>query len=83
MTIPTSLNFSGGPGALPQEVLEEASEAILQAPGTNQSILGISHRSDYFKAILKESEEIFRSLLNIPPATRCSNFRGGAPCNFP
>jgi phosphoserine aminotransferase len=82
MTIPTSLNFSGGPGALPLEVLEEASEAILQAPGTNQSILGISHRSDYFKAILKESEEIFRSLLNIPSGYQVLQLQGGSTLQF-
>ncbi len=78
----TSLNFSGGPGALPQEVLEEASEAILRAPGTNQSILGISHRSDYFKNLLKESEGIFRELLNIPPDYHVLQLQGGSSLQF-
>jgi len=77
-----SLNFSGGPGALPQEVLEQASEAILQAPGTRQSILGISHRSDYFKAILRESEETFRSILGIPPGYRLLQLQGGSSLQF-
>ena len=78
----SSLNFSGGPGALPQQVLEQASEAILQAPGTKQSILGISHRSDYFKAILQESEAIFRELLNIPPDYHVLQLQGGSSLQF-
>ena len=82
MTNDTSLNFSGGPGALPRQVLLEASEAILQAPGTNQSILGISHRSDYFKAILEESEKIFRELLRIPPCYHLLQLQGGSSLQF-
>src|SRR5580658_7291854 len=78
----SSLNFSGGPGALPQQVLSEASEAIIRAPGINQSILGISHRSDYFKAILRESEEIFRELLNIPPDYHVLQLQGGSSLQF-
>jgi phosphoserine aminotransferase len=77
-----SLNFSGGPGALPRQVLLEASEAILQAPGTNQSILGISHRSDYFKDILRESEEIFRGLLHIPSNYHILQLQGGSSLQF-
>jgi phosphoserine aminotransferase len=78
----TSLNFSGGPGALPSKVLLEASEAILQAPGTHQSILGINHRSDYFKEILRESEEIFRVLLNIPADYHVLQLQGGSSLQF-
>lgn len=77
-----SLNFSGGPGALPHQVLVEASEAILRAPGTKQSILGISHRSDYFKAILQESEKIFRELLSIPPDYHVLQLQGGSSLQF-
>lgn len=77
-----SLNFSGGPGALPQEVLEQASEAIRQAPGTRQSILGISHRSDYFKAILRESEKTFRSILDIPRDYHVLQLQGGSSLQF-
>ena len=82
MASQVSLNFSGGPGALPEPVLRQASEAILQAPGTNQSILGISHRSDYFKNILQESEAIFRSLLNIPSHYHVLQLQGGSSLQF-
>ncbi|HXL73899.1 MAG TPA: aminotransferase class V-fold PLP-dependent enzyme, partial [bacterium] len=77
-----SLNFSGGPGALPEQVLLEASEAVILAPGTNQSILGISHRSDWFKEILRESEEHFRALLNIPPDYHILQLQGGSSLQF-
>ncbi len=82
MTGSMSHNFSGGLGALPQEVLEQASQALLQAPGTRQSILGISHRSDYFKAILQESESIFRSLLHIPSDYHLLQLQGGSTLQF-
>lgn len=76
------LNFSGGPGALPEQVLLEASEAILRAPGTNQSILGVSHRSDYFNEILRESEDHFRALLQIPPNYHILQLQGGSSLQF-
>lgn len=67
---------------MPEQVLVEASEAILRAPGTNQSILGISHRSDYFKAILQELEGIFRALLKIPPDYHVLLLQGGSSLQF-
>jgi phosphoserine aminotransferase len=78
----TSLNFSGGPGALPEQVLLEAREAIVRAPGTHQSILGISHRSDWFKNILQESEDGFRALLNIPSNYHILQLQGGSTLQF-
>lgn len=77
-----SLNFSGGPGALPQEVLEQAQEAIIQAPNSNQSILGISHRSEYFKSIMHESDEHFRALLKIPKDYHVLQLQGGSTTQF-
>ncbi|HQT43784.1 MAG TPA: hypothetical protein PLD79_07265, partial [Halothiobacillus sp.] len=43
-----ALNFSGGPGALPQAVLAQVQDAILNVPEVGLSVLGISHRSDWF-----------------------------------
>ncbi len=78
----TGLNFSGGPGALPLEVLLETKEAIARAPGTNQSILGISHRSDWFKNVVLESESYFRQLLNIPSDYHVLQLQGGSTLQF-
>ena len=44
------LNFSGGPGVLPESVLRQVQESILSVPEVGLSILGISHRSDWFAA---------------------------------
>src|SRR5688572_23857573 len=82
MTGYTSLNFSGGPGALPREVLLEVQEAIACAPGARQSILGISHRSDWFKAVLRESEGHFRALLGIPSDYHVLQLQGGSSLQF-
>lgn len=78
----TRLNFSGGPGALPEQVLRDAQEAIACAPGTRQSILGISHRSDWFKAVLRESEDHFRALLGIPDDYHVLQLQGGSTLQF-
>jgi phosphoserine aminotransferase len=67
---------------MPEEVLLEASEAVMRAPGTNQSILGISHRSDLFEEILKESEGHFRALLNIPESYHILQLQGGSSLQF-
>lgn len=77
-----SRNFSGGPGALPDEVLAQTRDAIERAPGTNQSILGISHRSDWFRAMLQESEDNLRALLDIPPDYHVLQLQGGSSLQF-
>lgn len=85
MSAPTGfprLNFSGGPGALPDPVLLEASEAVLKLPGLDQSVLGLSHRSDWFKNVLKESEGHLRALLNIPPDYHILQLQGGSSLQF-
>lgn len=82
MTRYTSLNFSGGPGALPEEVLVQTQQAIARAPGTNQSILGISHRSDWFKEMLRESEDNLRALLGIPADYHVLQLQGGSTLQF-
>lgn len=49
-------NFSGGPGAIPDAVLLEVSQAVLAIPEVGISVHGISHRSDWFRAVLDEAE---------------------------
>jgi phosphoserine aminotransferase len=78
----TSLNFSAGPGALPRQVLQQTQQAIAQAPGTNQSILGISHRSEWFQQVLQESEANFRSILGIPGDYHVLQLQGGSTLQF-
>lgn len=77
-----SLNFSGGPGALPESVLLEVQQAIIEVPGVGLSILGISHRSDWFAAVIAEVEANIRSLLGLSKDYHVLLLQGGATQQF-
>jgi hypothetical protein len=77
-----SLNFSGGPGALPASVLEQTQQAIVALPETGLSILGMSHRSPWFKALLLEAQENIRQLLNVPERYHVLFLQGGSSLQF-
>ncbi|MBV8124956.1 MAG: 3-phosphoserine/phosphohydroxythreonine transaminase [Burkholderiaceae bacterium] len=76
------MNFSGGPGALPASVLQQTREAIAALPETGISVLGMSHRSDWFRSVLDEAEQNLRSLLNIPDNYRVLFLQGGSSLQF-
>jgi phosphoserine aminotransferase len=76
------LNFSAGPGALPQAVLEQARQAILELPETGLSVLGMSHRSAWFEALLEEAERNLRELLSIPQSHAVLFLQGGSSLQF-
>jgi phosphoserine aminotransferase len=76
------LNFSGGPGALPESVLQQVQESILAVPEVGLSILGISHRSDWFAAVVAELETNIRQLLNLPENYHVLFLQGGATQQF-
>lgn len=75
-------NFSGGPGALPEAVLRQAREAIAEVPSVGLSVLGISHRSKWFRDVVDEAEENLRDLLGLPAAYRVLFLQGGASLQF-
>jgi phosphoserine aminotransferase len=77
-----ALNFSGGPGALPELVLEQAARAVRELPGTGVSILGLHHRSADFHAIVEETEGHLRALLSLPPDYRVLFLQGGGTQQF-
>lgn len=77
-----SFNFSGGPGALPETVLRQLSEAMLEVDGTGLSLLGISHRSDWFRGVVDEAETLLRELVGIPSDYRVLFLQGGASLQF-
>jgi phosphoserine aminotransferase len=76
------LNFSGGPGILPESVLTETQQAISMIPDVGLSILGISHRSDWFKAVVDETERNIRQLLKLPDNYAVLFLQGGASLQF-
>ena len=77
-----SLNFSGGPGALPESVLLQARDAMIEIPGMGLSVLGISHRSDWFASVVKELESNIRALLSLPEDYHVLLLQGGATQQF-
>ena len=79
---PNQLNFSGGPGVLPASVLAEIQQAIMEVPGTRLSILGISHRSDWFASVVYELENNVRTLLGLGSNYHVVMLQGGATQQF-
>ena len=77
-----SLNFSGGPGALPESVLRQVQESMMEVPGVGLSILGISHRSDWFASVIAEVENNVRSLLGLSENYQVLLLQGGATQQF-
>ena len=60
-------NFSAGPAALPEEVLAQARDELLEWNGARASVMEISHRGKDFVALAAQSERDIRELLAIPP----------------
>ena len=75
-------NFSAGPAVLPEEVLREAAEEMLDYQGTGMSVMEMSHRSKAFEAILNEAEQDLRDLLHIPDNYKVLFMQGGAHLQF-
>jgi len=76
------LNFSGGPGVLPESVLLQVQEAIDAVPEVGLSILGISHRSDWFATVIHELEINIRTLLGLSDNYHVLLLQGGATQQF-
>ncbi len=75
-------NFSGGPGVLPDSVLAQAQQSLIEAPGAGISLLGVSHRSSWFRNVLDEAEENIRCLLSIPAEYHVLFLQGGGTMQF-
>ncbi len=75
-------NFSAGPAVLPEEVLREAAEEMLDYKGTGMSVMEMSHRSKAYDTIIKEAEADLRTLLKIPDNYKVLFLQGGASLVF-
>ena len=75
-------NFSAGPGALPESVLDATQSAIHSIPEVSLSILGISHRSDWFRQVVDEAENNVRMLLGLPSDYHVLFLQGGSSLQF-
>ena len=75
-------NFSAGPAVLPEEVLKEAAEEMLDYKGTGMSVMEMSHRSKAFEEIITDAENDLRELMNIPDNYKVLFLQGGASQQF-
>jgi phosphoserine aminotransferase len=70
-------NFSAGPAALPEEVLNQAAAEMLDWQGSGMSVMEMSHRGREFIAIYTQAEADLRELLAVPSAYRILFMQGG------
>ncbi|MBP1573827.1 MAG: 3-phosphoserine/phosphohydroxythreonine transaminase [Oscillospiraceae bacterium] len=75
-------NFSAGPAVLPEEVLREAAEEMMDYKGTGMSVMEMSHRSKAYDKIIKDAEQDIRDLMNIPDNYKVLFLQGGASQQF-
>lgn len=75
-------NFSAGPAVLPEEVLREAADEMLDYGGTGMSVMEMSHRSKAFETIIEDAETDIRDLMSIPDNYRVLFLQGGAHLQF-
>ena len=75
-------NFSAGPAVLPEEVLKEAAEEMLDYKGCGMSVMEMSHRSKDFQDIIDEAEKDLRELMNIPDNYKVLFVQGGGHVQF-
>lgn len=75
-------NFSAGPSILPEVVLKQAAEEMLDYNGTGMSVMEMSHRSKAFEEIIQAAEQDLRDLMEIPDNYKVLFLQGGASQQF-
>src|SRR3990167_286457 len=75
-------NFSAGPAMLPEEVLRQAQQEMLDWHETGMSIMELGHRGSEFKVVAEQAEADLRELMNIPKNYHVLFLAGGASTQF-
>lgn len=75
-------NFNSGPAVLPAEVLQQASEAIINFNDLGLSILEIGHRTEWFVNVLEEAKALIKELMQIDDSYEVLFLQGGATTQF-
>lgn len=78
----TIYNFSAGPAVLPQEVLRQAQEELVDWHGSGMSVMEMSHRGKEFTGIIEAAEKNLRELLAVPANYKVLFLQGGATAQF-
>lgn len=76
------INFYSGPAILPEEVLQQAKEAIDDFAGTGLSILEISHRSKEFVKVMHDARALVKELMNLNDNYEVLFLQGGGSTQF-
>ncbi len=75
-------NFSAGPAAVPEDVLQIAKQELLDWQGSGMSVMEMSHRGKEFMSIAAKAEEDLRELMAIPNNYKVLFLQGGASSQF-
>ena len=75
-------NFSAGPAVLPEAVLAQARDEMLDWHGSGMSVMEMSHRGKEFESIIAEAEADLRELMAIPANYKVLFLQGGATLQF-
>ena len=75
-------NFSAGPAVLPEAVLRQAADEMLDWHGSGMSVMEMSHRGKEFIAIADAAEADLRELMGIPASYKVLFLQGGATLQF-
>ena len=75
-------NFSAGPAMMPEAVLEEIRDEMMNYRGSGMCVMEMSHRSKVFQQIVDEAEQDLRDLMNIPDNYKVLFLQGGATLQF-
>jgi len=75
-------NFSAGPAMLPEEVLQQAREEMLDWQGSGMSVMEMSHRGKEYMSIAGQAEQDLRDLMSIPDSYKVLFLQGGASSQF-
>jgi phosphoserine aminotransferase len=75
-------NFSAGPAVMPEEVLAQARDELLDWHGSGMSVMEMSHRGKEFISIANEAESDLRALLGMPSNYKVLFLQGGAQAQF-
>lgn len=77
-----AFNFSAGPAMLPEEVLLQAREEMLDWHGSGMCVAEMSHRGKEFVSIAEQAEANLRGLLAVPDGYKVLFLQGGASSQF-
>lgn len=82
MTEGRIFNFSAGPAMMPEPVLKEIQEEMMNYRGSGMCVMEMSHRSAVFQEIIDNAEKDLRELMNIPDNYKVLFIQGGATLQF-